>query len=254
MTTAVRKFSFVIALVLGALVMQPDGVKAAILQDLLDGESFVVSNTLFDQWELFSNEGTVLPDLSQIDVLPLGDQPFNPGITFNANGQLSAIGFNMIDLSFGFRVSTLSGVSLIKDNSLQLEQFSFGDNVGLLQIREEIFDAEEHLLGFKSVLATSGGVPQLFDSAEFAPQSEIFIKKHIFLVATLKDGPVSLDMFTQRFSQIPLSQAAEPSTLALWSLGVLALIGVGWLATPHKGHPTRAIQKARRHSARHLRT
>ena len=55
----------------------------------------------------------------------------------------------------------------------------------------------------------------LFDSAQFAPQSQLIVEKAIFLSG---DGPidtVSLDRFTQRFSQIP-----EPSGLMLLGIGL----------------------------------
>ena len=66
------------------------------------------------------------PDLSLIDVTPLldgGSDP-GPGLAYNAGTELDLTGdsfFSFIDLSFGFRVSTL-GDALIKDNSLILQQ------------------------------------------------------------------------------------------------------------------------------------
>jgi hypothetical protein len=54
------------------------------------------------------------------------------------------------------------------------------------------------------------GAPNLFDSAEFAPQSFIHVRKTIEILGPNINDGVMLTMFEQRFSQVP-----EPSTAAL---------------------------------------
>jgi hypothetical protein len=100
---------------------------AAILQDLFDGATLTVNDKLFSDWTLVFVDvvdiggGTAAPAFSQIEVEPLADDPLNPGLMFNVNGQLRAQGFDILLFQFGFRVSTLDGSARIKDNSLSIE-------------------------------------------------------------------------------------------------------------------------------------
>ena len=197
------------------LTVPPQTATAVSLQDLIDGAALTVEDKIFDSWELFflDSSATPLPDLSQVDVVPLIDQPNNPGVKFNTNGQLSVVGENFIDLEFGFRVATLNGLPLIKDNSLAIPEdgFSFGSDGGLIVIAEDILDASGGDLGDKLVEADQGlGFFDLFDSADFPVQAEVFVEKFISIEVDSASDSVSLDMFVQRFSQIP-----EPAGLLL---------------------------------------
>lgn len=191
------------------------------LDELVSGGSIVINDKLFDNW--FIEDFSTLPvDIAGIDVLPLDDQAMNPGVQFNANGRLSTVGFDLIDLDLGFSVATLDGSAGIKDNSLEINGFTFGvGNVGgFIDIFEDIFDPSGVLLGDKFVTADNLSPPilDLFDSAEFPAQSVVFVEKLILVSGDDSGDTVSLDTFSQRFSQVP-----EPATIALLVMGILGV-------------------------------
>ncbi len=194
------------------------------LNELVAGASITIDDKLFDDW--FTDDASTLPvDISQIDVVALDDQPLNPGLQFNANEQFSTVGFDEIDFDLGFTVSVIGGEARIKDNSLELGQFTFGqDNVGgLITISEGIFDVTGTLVGDKSVIADNlfPGDTSLFDAAAFSPQASLFVTKNVVITGDRLVDVVSLDSFTQRFSQIP-----EPTTLTIMVIGLVSL-GIG---------------------------
>jgi hypothetical protein len=62
------------------------------------------------------------------------------------------------------------------------------------------------------------GEQQLFDSAEFAPQSKTFITKDVLIFGDFAGDNIQLHSFEQRFSQVPVA-----STLLLFGLGITGL-------------------------------
>ncbi len=225
-----------LTIVLALLSLAPSAARAAVLSDLFQGGSMTVDDKVFRNWTLLDlkvqNGGVA--DVSQIDVAGLAGDPLNPGLQFNAPlGTLGTpfghIGPSSVLLRFGFTVETINGDPLIKDNSLWLTDFLFdsGPNA-IIRIGETITDANGLSLGTKSVFAVpsdtpGSGNPNHFDSANFAPQSFIYVEKTINI-----DGPGDNDgafllQFEQRFSQVP-----EPATLVLWSMSGAAAIAVTW--------------------------
>src|SRR5688572_23421338 len=108
----------------------------ATLGQLFSGGVINVGNSQFSDWELISLDSTaaVNPDLWQIVVVPLLNDPSNPGLQFAANGQLSISGVNSVDLAFKFRVTTLAGGRAFTNHALGLTGIDFGSNGGLANI------------------------------------------------------------------------------------------------------------------------
>lgn len=192
------------------------------LSELVAGGSIVIDDKRCDDWSIRYDDSTTAANPNLIKVTPLDDQILNPGLQFDANGEFSVVGFDAIDIALGFRVSTLDGSARIKDNSLEINAFAFGANNlgGFIQIFEDVLDANGDLIGEKFVTADNFPPPllDLFDSAQFSPQPEIFAQKSIFLSGDDLGDTVSLDRFTQRFSQVP-----EPPALFLVGMGSAGL-------------------------------
>lgn len=192
------------------------------LDELAGGGSIVIDDKLFDGWVIddFSTNSVIASD---IQVLALDDQLLNPGLQVIANGQFSVIGLDLVDLGIGFNLSTLDGGARIKGNSLEINQFTFGaGNVGgFIDIFEELLDTSGNLIGETFVTADNSppSISNLFDMASFSPQAMIFVETTILLGGDSVLDTVSLDSFTQRFSQIS-NPISEPVTLILIGVGL----------------------------------
>jgi len=208
---------------LGALALALAGEPAVAvpLSDLLDGGTITVGDKIFFDWTLNSlvaTDPTLVPDLSRIEVLPLSDQPANPGLRFEANAQLQVVDDNFLDLDFSFRVLTLRPGLLIHDNSLELSEFEFGGDGGVIAIVENVFNQSGGELARTFVQADNlFGIFELFDDATFPLQSALLVDKDIFLAGDFFGDIVRLDALEQRFSQVP-----TPWTLVLLILGLAA--------------------------------
>jgi hypothetical protein len=174
-----RLFVILISLVL--LTGAASSVQAIPLQDLFDGGSILVDDKLFSGWTLFNMESTdpaFDPDFSLIEVTGLDDDPMNPGIRIEPNGQLQVQDFNFVDVFFGFTVDVLDPQYVIKDASL-----AFGGGIGRdsdlgdpgIAIYEGIYDPGFNPLAALAQEFTFNPGDISIPSADFAPQSQIFV-------------------------------------------------------------------------------
>jgi len=194
----------------------------AMLEDLINGVSLDVGAATIRDWERVSLDFTAGPgpDISQIEILPLGDDPLAPGFQFIAHNQLATAAINSIDVTLRFRVSLLSANLAVNSNALELTGFSFGGNSGIVMISDEIADGSGHDLGSGVVLANQEFLFfVLEDTAGFSPESEIVVTQNLFITGLSGSDMVSLESFTQSFSVVP-----DPATATLLVLGGLTMV------------------------------
>jgi len=203
----------------------PATAQAKPLSELLQGESVIVLDKRFSNFNVVDVQSVNggFADLGQIDVLPLNDDPLNPGLKFNVPFDAIGTPFGHAGLSsvtaiFEFDVQTTSGLALIKDNSLWINGYTFdaGSPETFIQISEQVLDASGAPLGDKLAIVYRDDMPDdpnHFDSADFAPQSFVHVRKTISVVGPNTNDGARLTMFEQRFSQVP-----EPGT---WTIACL---------------------------------
>jgi hypothetical protein len=219
------------ALVFGFLIALPGIALATSLFDLVStpGLTITAHDKLFSDWSVVGTAtGGGNIDLTLIDVTTLVDDPLNPGLKFTAPvGALGTpfghAGPATVDLELMFKVRTTSGLPMIKDNSLFISDYIFDASPdAYIKIGEVIIDTAGNPLGSKMATVFNGDLPSdpdHFDSADFAPQSLIQVRKQIHIEGPNSNDGAFLLMFEQRFSQVP-----EPSGLLLAGMGWM-----GWL-------------------------
>ncbi len=219
-----------------ALALAAGGAQAISMTELLDDGSITVGDKLFSNWsEVYfdSSDPARTVDTDNIEVVGIDDGG-DYGLRFGiSNGEFNVTGdglYAYLDYKFGFSVTVLNPNLRIKDNSLVLTSgviTGAGDN-GFYILENIGAEAEGDDLGTKEVefsfldasLGGPGLIQELSDSAEFLPQSEIWVTKNILVWATGQAETASLQGFEQRFSQ---TGVPEPSILGLLGLGLAGL-------------------------------
>jgi hypothetical protein len=227
-------------LVFISLLLVPLSSQAILLTDLLNGQSIIAGDKLFDQWEILDQSSSTFIDVDtdNIDVTALHDGGLDPGpgLHFDIlNDEFLVEGdgiYAYLDFMFGFRVTVLDPALLVKDNSLYLTGATLINSSLLTSvfIEENIYadGTQADWLGDKNVefsqLFDIQGAPtqtvKTFDSAEFTPTNSIYVTKNILVEAIDIGEFARLESFEQRFSQ---TTVPEPASFMLLGLGLIAL-------------------------------
>ncbi len=195
-------------------------VHAVPLLDLLNGQPITAGDKVFSGWtlvNLVSTDPASDPDLALIDVSARHD-PFNPGLHFESNGQLTVDGVNFIDLQLGFLVETLDAQPRILGSSLQLGDVAFGGIGGSATIIASAVAGSGDTFPDQTVFADNlFGLVNAFASTSFPLESALFVTTNLLVTGDFEGDSVTVNNWEQRFSEVP-----EPGTLALLASGAIA--------------------------------
>ena len=213
-TIACRSYMLIIGtFLLGA--GSPDRFAAgATLSQLFGGNVLNVGDSQFSDWELISSDSTAAatPDLSQIVVNPLADDLSNPGLQFVANNQISVTGVSSIDLTFKFRVHALVGGNTFTNGALEMSGIRFGGSGGLAFVTDEVISSSGDDLAQPLVIADhQSNFSQTLSTADFAPQSSVFVIANIFISGLSATDAIDLTVVHAKI----LSDRARDSTRRL---------------------------------------
>lgn len=213
-------------------------VQAALLTDLLNGQSITAGDKLFDQWSVLymdsSDFRTINTDNIIVTALNDGGLDPGPGLKFEIlNNEFLVEGdgiYAYLDYMFGFRATVLVPGLQIKDNSLYLtdKELLSPSTLASVFIKEDIYtdNTLNTALGVKDVefsIVNGVAIDKAFDAASFNPQNSIYVTKNILLEAGDIGESANLMGFEQRFSQVV--SASEPAMLWVLTAGVIL---IGW--------------------------
>ncbi|MEJ2565121.1 MAG: PEP-CTERM sorting domain-containing protein [Gammaproteobacteria bacterium] len=230
-----------------AVTFAAGGAQAIPLTDLLAGQSVTAGDKQFDNFTVTFQDTSDLHTVNtdNIDVTALNDGGLDPGpgLQFNIlNSEFNVTGddiYAYTDFEFSYHVTVLDPTLKIKDISLgnygaSLSYTADGSNDLGSSIVEWAGTAPglDDLVSYGSLtneLSVLDNAPtsNLSASANFAPQSDIWVTKDILVWSIDSTDTAGLQTFTQRFSQQTIP---EPGTMFL-----LAPAVVGLLAMRRKG-------------------
>ncbi len=201
------------------------GATSCTVAELFAGGTITVNGNRFADFELEDNDPDgITPDFTRIVVEGKDDGGLvpGPGIKFSGNGELVIVGTDRLDMAIGFSVTELDPDPDLRDNSLTI----LSDSVvgtAFLEVGEFVADASGVGLGQKQVETDPFFAPPITtDAIEFRiVQRKLIIEKDILLQGSAAGDFAELDMFEQRFSQVPEPGGAlslVAGAAGLWAL------------------------------------
>jgi hypothetical protein len=225
-----KKLSFIV-LALAAVLASESNASAVLLSDLLSGGDITVGPLRFYNFGGYSSEKTpsgsgINP--ANISVVPDPSPPAGElGLLFHTPTMAVTPG-QTLDTRFFFDVEYV-GEGLITDNSLRFTASQVND--GMAYVIETVTDPDDEdnetaTLATKMVIVSSD-FNQVVDHRDFTRGSQIIhIEKDVALFGG-EAGAAAISDFSQTFS-FEGSHVPEPSTWALFGLGLVGLTGWGW--------------------------
>jgi len=191
------------------------------LVDLLGGECIIAGDKQFDNWELLVQLGNY--DLANVQVIPINDDPNNPGLRFLTPGLAKVINSGSREATFiNYDVTSLSG-DLIKDFSLEL----IDGSGNVVEIEEFL-----NLVEFSCTTVTCPDNVKvinrpnaLFDEHEFTPSASISVQMRFQAGSNNDQG--ELEEFVALYSQISPPPTTPPVGGEIIPIETTALILAG---------------------------
>jgi len=204
------------------IVLDPAGTNGVSLTNLLEGDSIIVGDKLFSDFEAVFSAGGLATLPASGDIHIFGSQNTNGdyGIRFNMTGFNVASGDSK-NATIQFAVTATDPNLFINDVSMTLTGGAAAGS-GVASIVEGVFDQKNGAPFLQSgqnlFVGDSASFDQLFDE-DFLTEAakSIWVVKDIG-VAGNQQGIAHISDFTQHFSQVP-----EPASIVLF-LGGAALI------------------------------
>ena len=187
-------------LMLAACAVAPSA-RGQTLQELFDGGSLVVGDSMFSQFELLAIETDLAPpDLAQMVVVPLTDMADKPGFQLVVNQQMESTGDHYRELRFQYRVSSLAGGNSFAGIDMRLDGFAASEPWGIVHIDQPVFDRTGRLLG-GGVVSVDIDQELFVDtwSATFVPRRELVITAEIHVESQF--GTVGFDSYSTYIHQ-----------------------------------------------------